>query len=67
MIRSYYINVTVVENEDGEVMQFETDGSTTILILNSLHPYFLHHIEIAAFTVGLGPYARVEERTHPDG
>ena len=67
VIGSYYINVSAAEDEDGEVMHFETDGLTTIFILNSLHPYFLYYIEIAAFTVGLGPYARVEERTHPDG
>ena len=65
LVRSYHINVSAVE--DGEMINFETDGLATILILNSLHPYYSYNITIAAFTVGLGPYATVEERTHPDG
>ena len=66
VIRSYHISVTT--SEDGEsMMNFETNGLTTIFILNSLHSYYLHHIKIAAFTVALGPYATVNERTHPDG
>lgn len=64
-IRSYHINVSAVE--DGEMMYFETDGFSTIFILNSLHPYYLYNIRIAAFTVGMGPYTTVEERTHSEG
>lgn len=64
LIRSYHINVSV---EDGEMMYFETNGLTTIYILNSLHPYYLYNIKISAFTVGLGPYTTVEVRTQPEG
>ncbi|CAI8041621.1 Tyrosine-protein phosphatase Lar [Geodia barretti] len=65
MIRSYHINVTSVD--DKNLMEFfETDGLNTIFIINSLHPYYLYTITIAAFTVDLGPHATVQERTHPE-
>jgi hypothetical protein len=63
-IRSYHINVTSVDDKNMEF--FETDGLNTIFIINSLHPYYLYTITIAAFTVGLGPHATVQERTHPE-
>ena len=66
VIRSYHIKLTALE-EDGETTSFETDGLTNIFILNSLHPYYLYSITVAAFTVGLGPHVTVEERTHPEG
>ena len=55
-----------VEN-DGTTMQFETNGFTTLFILNDLHPFYVYYIEIAAYTVGIGPTASALERTHPDG
>lgn len=48
-------------------MQFETDGFTTLFILNDLHPFYAYHIEIAAYTIGIGPTASAQERTDPDG
>ena len=63
-ISFYHINITSVD--DRGVMNFETDGLNTIFILNSLHPYYLYTITIAAFTVGLGPDVTVQERTHPE-
>ena len=69
VIRAYHINVSEVQdgNGDGAMMQFETDGLTTIFIVNSLHPYYIYRIKISAYTVGLGPSVSVEERTHTDG
>ena len=67
VIRSYYINVSAAEDGYSTIMQFETDGAAILFILNILHPFYLYRIEIAAFTVGLGPSASVEERTDPDG
>lgn len=65
MIRSYHINVTA--EDDGTMMQFETNGFTTLFILNDLHPFYVYHIEIAAYTIGIGPTASAVERTDPDG
>ena len=66
VIKSYHINVSDAER-NGEILQFETDGLTTIYIVNSLHPYYIYSIYIAASTVGRGPSATTEERTQPDG
>ena len=65
LIRSYHINVSAAE--DREVTNFETDGSTTNFVLTSLHPYYLYSIKVSAFTIAIGPYATVEERTRPEG
>lgn len=66
LIRSYHINVSDTERNE-EILQFETSGLTTLYIVNSLHPYYIYSIYIAASTVGLGPSATTEERTQPDG
>lgn len=67
VIRSYHINVTTEDDGTSTTMHFETDGFTTIFILNALHPFYVYHIEIAAYTIGLGPTASAVERTDPDG
>jgi receptor-type tyrosine-protein phosphatase Q len=64
VIRSYHINISSLE--DGEIRSFETDGLTTIFILNSLHPFYQYSITIAAYTVGLGPLVTVERATHAE-
>ena len=63
-IRSYHINITSVA--DNELIEFETGGLNTIFIFNSLHPYYLYTITIAAFTVGQGPHVTVQERTEAE-
>ena len=64
VIRSYHINVSAFE--DKEMMNYEADGLSTLFILNSLHPYYLYRITIAAFTVGVGPPITVQGRTHQE-
>ena len=65
VIRSYHINVT--ELETGRAWSFVTPGTETLLILNSLHPYYRYSFSIAANTTALGPAAYTVIQTLPDG
>ena len=65
VITAYHLTVT--EAETGEVLSFETHGLDTLLIVNSLHPYYTYYCTVAAFTVGLGPSASVDVQTLEEG
>ena len=61
IIQAYHINVT--ELETGEVLIFQTNGTATLMIINSLHPFYTYNCTVAAYTIGLGPSAYTEIRT----
>ena len=65
IIRSYHINVT--ELETGQMRSYVTPGIDTLLILNSLHPFYRYNCSIAANTTGLGPITYTIIQTHPEG
>ena len=55
MIRSYLINVTVVETGSF----FQNTSETTALNISGLHPYYTYNLTVAAVTIGPGPYGVV--------
>ena len=65
IIRSYHINVT--ELETGQMWSYVTPGIDTLLILNSLHPFYQYNCSIAANTIALGPTAYTVIQTQSEG
>ena len=66
VIREYRITVTEVETNT--LRQLTTDSSTTELIVGPLHPFYIYHATILAFTVGEGPNTTaISIRTEQDG
>ena len=65
IIRSYHINVT--ELETGEMRSYVTPGIDTLLILNSLHPFYRYNYSIGANTTALGPIAYTVIQTQQEG
>ena len=57
-IRFYIIGV--LEVDTGTQSSYNTSNNSNNFTLQSLHPYYLYHISVAAATVGLGPYSPVE-------
>ena len=64
VIQAYYITIT--ELETSTTLDFEADGTDTLLIVNSLQPFYNYNCTIAAFTVGVGPTAYRITQTLPD-
>lgn len=54
VIREYRINIT--EDVTGRVLHFAVSNNTRELIIGDLHPYYVYHCTIVAFTVEAGPY-----------
>ena len=65
IIRAY--NITITERETEIILFYETEGTATLLIVNSLHPFYSYRCSIAAVTVALGPAAVVDVQTLPEG
>ena len=65
IITSYHITIT--ESETGNVFEFSRDGTDSLIIVNSLHPFYTYLCTVAAFTIGLGPHATVEVQTLQEG
>ena len=64
IVRHYSINITEIATG---VMLLLRDSSSPVLV-SSLHPYSNYSVEVAAFTVGLGPYSNTEViQTAEDG
>ena len=55
VIRSYLINITVVET--GTTLQLTSQ--TNARNLSGLHPYYTYILTVAAVTIGPGPYGLV--------
>lgn len=53
IIQYYIVNITVSESSD--IYMFEV--SSTNLTVEDLHPYYMYHVVVSAFTVALGPYS----------
>ena len=66
VLREYRINVT--EGLTGTQQQFTTAHDTTEIVVGSLHPFYIYHCTITAYTVEGGPTTNVISiRTHEDG
>ncbi len=66
IIREYRINVTEVET--GVLTQHTTDPSMTEIVVGPLHPFYVYHCTILAYTVEGGPSTTVISlRTAEDG
>ena len=52
----YYI-IAIIEVDTGTQSSYNTSNNSKYFTLQSLHPYYLYHISVAAATVGLGPYS----------
>ena len=53
IIREYRLNVT--EAVTGMLWQFTTDADETELIVGDLHPYYIYHCTVVAYTILPGP------------
>ena len=49
----YYV-IKIFVSESGE--HFEYTSQETHLIINSTHPYYTYSVQVAAYTIGIGPY-----------
>lgn len=65
IIREYHVNTT--EQETGKTLFNTTAANNTEIYLDSLHPYYLYHIAVSAFTVDTGNYSSITIRTTETG
>ena len=66
IIREYRINVT--EDETSIVTQLTTDPTMTEIVIGPLHPFYVYHCTILAYTIEGGPStAVISVRTAEDG
>ena len=61
-----YYNVTLLVLPTGDHDWYNTTDSSTHLILTSLHPYYSYELEVAAVTIGLGPFSDRVRVTMPE-
>lgn len=65
-LREYRINVT--EGLTGNRQQFTTAPGITEIIIGPLHPFYIYHCTIVAYTVEEGPNTNIISiRTQEDG
>ena len=55
VVRSYLINISVAETGSF----FQLTSHTTALNISGLHPYYTYTLNVAAVTIGHGPYGFV--------
>ena len=55
MIRSYLINISVVETGSFSQLTSQTNAYN----ISDLHPYYTYTLHVAAVTIGPGPYGLV--------
>ena len=63
IIREYRIRVTDVQTGN----TVELVSTSTSITIQPLHPYYVYHCNVAAYTIAEGPYAAVEVQTPEDG
>ena len=64
-ITSY--RITITELEGGVVLERTARASDSLLIVDSLRPYFTYQCSIAAFTIAIGPEATADVTTLQTG
>lgn len=57
IIREYRLNIT--EDATGSVFQYSTSASIQEITIGSLHPYYIYHCTVVAYTVEEGPYTSI--------
>ena len=66
IIREYRINVT--EAATGQVFQYTTLPNVLEVTVGGLHPYYIYHCSVVAYTILPGPYTAVFTiQTEEDG
>ena len=65
IIQAY--NITLTEAETGRQLNFQEEGTESVLVVNFLHPYYTYQCSISAVTIGPGPAAYINVTTHQDG
>ena len=65
VIREYHVYTT--EQETGRTLFNTTTTNNTEIYLDNLHPYYLYHIAVSAFTVDAGNYSSITIRTAETG
>lgn len=66
IIREYRLNVT--EAVTGSVFYHTTNATVQEVTIGPLHPYYIYHCSVVAFTVQPGPYTSVFTiQTEEDG
>ena len=53
IIREYRLNIT--EAATGVLLQFTTDADERELVVGDLHPYYIYHCSVVAYTILPGP------------
>ncbi len=65
IINYYQVNLT--ESDTGTMFSLIA-YSNELLIVQDLHPYYLYHVSVAAYTVEIGPYSAILSfQTNQDG
>jgi len=59
-------NITLTEAETGRQLNFQEEGTESVLVVNFLHPYYTYQCSISAVTIGPGPAAYINVTTHQD-
>lgn len=66
IIREYRLNITEVAT--GQVFQFTTDADERELTVGDLHPFYIYHCSVVAYTVLPGPVTSLfNVQTEEDG
>ena len=65
LIQSY--TITVFEVESNSTKEVHQNFAYNTISLTGLHPYYNYIMSVAAYTVGLGPFASITLQTEQDG
>lgn len=65
IIRKYHVYTT--EQETGKALFNATTADDTEILLSFLHPFYVYHIKVAAFTVQEGNFTSLSVRTKEAG
>ena len=65
LIQSY--TITVFEVDSNSTKEVHQNFASNTISLTGLHPYYNYIMSVAAYTVGLGPFATLTLQTEQDG
>ena len=65
LIQSY--TVTVFEINSNTTKEVHQNFTHNAISISGLHPYYNYIVSVAAYTVGLGPFASITLQTEQDG
>ena len=65
LIQSY--TITVFEINSNTTIEVHQNFTQSNISISGLHPYYNYIMSVAAYTVGLGPFASITLQTEQDG